>query len=98
MKVDTERINNMEIKLITQELNGKKIVYSPETMFYVEVGNGKGSYKPRTSVKGNLAQAVMYFRCINIGNGCKKRLLMNDKVIVRHFSWKENNMLINQAL
>jgi len=86
MKVDTERTNNMEIKLITQELNGKKIVYSPETMFYVEVGNGKSSYKPRTSVKGNLAQAVMHYRCINIGNGGKKRLLMNDKVIVRHFS------------
>ena len=78
------KLTDSKIKLITQELNGKKIVYSPETMFYVEVGKGKSSYKPRTSVKGNLAQAVMYFRCINIGNGYKKRLLMNDKVIARH--------------
>ena len=84
MKVDTERTNNMEIKLITQELNGKKITYSPETIFYVEVGKGKGSYKSKTSIKGNLAQAVMHFNCINIGSGYKKRLLMNDKVIARH--------------
>jgi len=80
------KLTDSKIKLITQELNGKKIVYSPETMFYVEVGKGKSSYKPRTSVKGNLAQAVMHFNCINIGSGYKKRLLMNDKVIARHFS------------
>ena len=64
------------IKLLTTELNGKRIAYCSETEFLVQVGRGKGSYKTRYSFKGNLAQAVMHYNGINIGNGYKKRLLM----------------------
>jgi hypothetical protein len=74
------------IHLITQELNGKKIAYSSETMFFVQVGKNRSSYKNRYSFKGNLAQAVTYFNCINIGNGFKKRLVMENKVLARAFS------------
>lgn len=64
------------VKLLECELNGKKIGYSTETEFLVQVGRYKGKYSTRYSFKGNLGQAVMYFNGINIGNGYKKRLLM----------------------
>lgn len=59
------------------ELDGKRIAYHKDTEFLVQVGRGpKGSYRNRYSIKGNLAQAVMWYNGINIGNGYKKRLLM----------------------
>lgn len=59
------------------ELDGKKIGYSSVTEFLVQVGKGpKGAYKTRYRVVGNLGQAVLYYKGINIGNGYKKRLLM----------------------
>ena len=55
----------------------------------VEVGRGpKGAYKPRYSFD-NPQQAVFYYRCINIGNGYKKRLrclTAGGKTIARHTS------------
>jgi hypothetical protein len=77
------------ITLHTSELNGKKIAYSSETEFLVQVGKGKGTYKTRYSFKGNIAQAVFYFNSINIGNGYKKRLLspsMNKPTLAKCFS------------
>jgi hypothetical protein len=77
----------MEVKTAT--LNGKRIAYTSKTMFLVQVGRYRGSYKPRYSFEGNLAQAVHYFNCINIGNGYKKRLLapsFNEPVLARSFS------------
>jgi hypothetical protein len=72
------------VKLIVQELDGKKIGYSSETLFTVEVGRySKGSYKVRQSFKGSLTQAVLYYNAINIGLGYKKRLRMNDKTLAR---------------
>ena len=62
--------------LKTDELNGKKIAYSSETEFIVQIGKGKSAYKTRNVFKGNLTQAVMTYCGINIGNGYKKRLLM----------------------
>ena len=64
------------MKIITSELDGKKITYSSETNFIVQDGKGKGSYKTRYSFKGNLSQAVFYYNCINIRAPYKKRLLM----------------------
>ena len=64
----------MEIK--TAELDGKRIAYTDETKFHVQVGKGRGAYKPRYTFTGNLAQAVFYYRCINIGRGYKKRLVL----------------------
>lgn len=74
----------------TAELDGKKIKYTDETEFLVQVGKDKGSYKTRWSFKGNLNSAVMYYRSLNIGNGFKKRLLMpackKNPVLARYIS------------
>jgi hypothetical protein len=67
------------MKLYTNELDGKKIAYSSETEFLVQTSktkNGKSGYETRYTIKGNLAQAVMYYNMINIGYGYRKRLLM----------------------
>ncbi len=65
------------IKLKEHTLDGKRIAYSSETEFLVQVGRGtKGSYKTKYRIVGDLARAVMYYNGINIGNGYKKRLLM----------------------
>jgi hypothetical protein len=64
------------ITLHTIELNGKKIAYSSETDFLVQVGKGKGSYKTRYSFKGKFAQAFFYYCGINVGYGYKKRLFV----------------------
>jgi hypothetical protein len=64
------------VKLFNSELDGKKIAYSDETEFLVQLGKGKGSYKTKWHFKGSLSQAVSYYNAINIGNGYKKRLLM----------------------
>lgn len=53
------------------------IAFSSETIFLVQVGRyAKGKYLTRYSFKGNLEQAVFHYRCINIGLGYKKRLVM----------------------
>ena len=63
------------MKLLQATLDGKKIAYCSETIFLVQIGKNRGSYKTRYSIKGNLGQAVMYYNGLNIGNGYKKRLL-----------------------
>ena len=77
------------MQLITSYLDGKAIAYCDHTEFLVQVGRYSGKYKTRYSFRGDLAQAVRYFNCINIGNGYKKRLLMpsaNKPVLARQFS------------
>lgn len=77
------------IKHKTATLDGKPVAYTDATVFEVQVGRYQGSYATRYSFKGNLAQAVFYYRCINIGNGYKKRLRapsMNKPVLARAFS------------
>lgn len=65
------------IKIAT--LDGKRVAYTDDTVFLVEVGRGpKGAYTTRYSFTGNLAQAVLHFNGINIGNGYKKRLRAPD--------------------
>lgn len=73
----------------TATLDGKRIAYADTTEFLVQVGKGRGAYRTRYSFTGNLVQAVMYYRAINIGNGFKKRLLMPASpkpVLARAFS------------
>lgn len=70
-------MEGLQTNILTATLDGKHIAYSPETEFLVQVGKGiKGNYKTRYSIRGNLAQAYLYFDSINIGLGYKKRLLM----------------------
>ena len=77
------------MNLITIELNGKKIAFSSETEFLVQVSRYKGAYKTRYRFKGNLVQAAMYYEGLNIGNGYNKRLYcpaMNKPVLLRQKS------------
>lgn len=80
----------MEVKLLEVELDGRKIGYSSSTEFLVQVGRYKGAYKTKYKIIGNLFDAVLYYRGINIGNGYKKRLLMpscsKNPVLARQFS------------
>ena len=62
----------MEIKTVT--LDGKKLAYTSETLFLVQVGKNRSAYRTRYSFIGNIHQAVTYYRSINVGRGYKKRL------------------------
>ena len=62
----------MEIKTVT--LDGKKLAYTSETLFLVQVGKNRSAYRTRYSFTGNIHQAVTYYRSINVGRGYKKRL------------------------
>jgi len=73
----------------TATLDGKRIAYTDDTKFEVQIGRGKSAYTTRYTFTGNLHQAVMYYRCVNIGRGYKKRLVMPDAnrpVLAREFS------------
>ena len=79
----------MSQQLKTATLDGRSIAYSSETVFEVQIGRGQGAYTTRYSFTGNLAQACLYYRGINIGNGYKKRLRalsFNKPVLARAFS------------
>lgn len=67
-------------------LDDKPITYSDTTIFEVQIGRFKSAYKTRYSFTGNLAQAVFYYRAINIGNGYKKRLCASKLTLARAFS------------
>ena len=74
----------MTIKLLENELNGKKVAYHSETEFLIQIGKGpKGSYTTRYKVTGSLTEAVSWYNGINIGNGYKKRLVMAGRVLAR---------------
>lgn len=73
----------------TATLNGVRIAYSSDTEFLVQVGKDKGRYKTRYSFKGNLAEALHYYKCINVGKGFKKRLYapsFNEPLLARTIS------------
>ena len=77
------------MQIIVNELDGKRIAYTDQTEFLVQVGKDKSGYKTRYRFLGNLGQAVRYYNSINIGNGYKKRLLMpeaNKPLLARQFS------------
>ena len=73
----------------TATVDGRHIAYTPDTLFTVQIGRGKGSYKTRYTFKGDLHQAWFYYNGINVGNGYKKRIVMvgaNKPVLARQFS------------
>ena len=77
----------MEIK--TVELDGARIAYTSETIFKIQVGRGRSAYKTKYAIVGNIHKAVGVYRCINIGNGYKKRLYVesfNKPVLARYIS------------
>lgn len=77
------------ITLHTNELDGKKIAYCSETEFLIQIGKGRGSYKTKHCIAGNLGYAVLLYNAYNIGNGYKKRLIcfsMNKPLLARQLS------------
>lgn len=73
----------------TATLDGKRIAYTDDTIFEVQIGRGNSGYTTRYQFTGNLHQAVFYYRSINIGRGYKKRLTMPAAirpVLAREFS------------
>lgn len=65
-----------EITLHTAILDGKRIAFSSETEFKVQVAKGKGTYKTRISFKGDIGMAVAHFNVLTVSPEHKKRLLM----------------------
>jgi hypothetical protein len=73
----------------TATLDGKRIAYTYDTEFLVQVGKGRSGYTTRYSFKGQLHLALVYYKAINIGRGYKKRLVMPNAirpVLAREFS------------
>lgn len=79
-----------QVKLMTAEVNGKKIAFSSETEFEVQVSrskNRKSAFKTVASFKGaEFQRMAIHFQGINIGNGHRKRILMAGKVLVKQRS------------
>jgi hypothetical protein len=67
-------------------INNKTFQCNDETHFCIQVGKGKSAYKDRYLFVGDLNKALFYYRCINIGYGYKKRLMIDKKVVSRAFS------------
>jgi hypothetical protein len=63
---------DIEIKYVT--LDGKRIAYTNRTEFLVQVGKNRSAYRTRYRFMGNIHQAVLYYKAINVGLGYKKRL------------------------
>lgn len=64
----------MDIELKTVTLDGKKLAYTSETLFLVQVGKNRSAYRTKWSFTGNIHQAVAYYRGLNVAYGYKKRL------------------------
>lgn len=80
-------------KQFTCEFNGFPVSYDRDTRFLIQTGFGdKGSYRTVYKFVGELARAAKWYGAVNIGNGYKKRLVMQDslvlaqKVLVRQVS------------
>jgi len=73
----------------TINIGNKKVCYTDNTSFIVQVGKGKSAYKNKYIFKGDVQKAAFYYACINVGNGYKKRLIMsgaNKPVLARMIS------------
>lgn len=64
----------MEIKTVT--IDSRKLAYTSETVFLVQVGKNRGAYRTMWSFNGDPFEAAKYYRGLNVGRGYKKRLLM----------------------
>jgi len=91
-----------DIVLHEATLDGKKIAYSSETTFIVQIGKGeKGAYKRQYVFRGNLPHAVLAYNAINLGRGYKKRLLMPSSkkpVLAREASYIASSRVCGYCL
>jgi len=84
----------MTVRLLENILDGKRVGYSSETIFLVQVGKGpKGGYRKTVTFKGSLPRALFHYNGLNIGKGYKKRLVMVGgkprEVLARYASFPE---------
>lgn len=75
-----------QVEIKVAELDGRRIAFPSTTRFYVQVGRYKSAYKTRYAFTGDIHQAVRYYLAINIGNGYKKRLRLNDETLAVAYS------------
>lgn len=68
---------------MTWMLNGKTLHGTTASKFQVQIGKDKSKYENMYVFTGQFSVAVSYYNSINIGNGYKKRLLLDGKVIAR---------------
>lgn len=62
----------------TATINGKRICYTSNTVFLVQVSkskNRKSGYENKYSFVGDLERACVHYQGINVGLGYKKRLI-----------------------
>jgi len=79
----------MSVEIKHSEVDGRRIAYTNESLFEVQIGKGKSAYKTKYSFKGDLTLAVRYYVCVNVGRVYKKRLVcqtLNKPVLARQFS------------
>lgn len=85
------RSNDPQNKVVhkTAVLNGVEIAFTNKTLFLVQLGKDNGAYKTKWTFEGDLANAVFYYKALNIGRGYKKRLIapsFNKPLLARSFS------------
>jgi hypothetical protein len=88
---DMDNLEGSQDRLIFHEatLDGKRVAYHSLTEFLIQIGKGKSAYVTRYRITGSLAEALFYYKGINIGRGYKKRLYVpsfNKPVLARQFS------------
>ena len=74
------------IFLFTSELDGKKIAYTNETLFEIQLSKNKGKYYSVLSYKGTFGRAITHYNGINVKAPWNKRLVswnMNKPIIAR---------------
>lgn len=64
------------MQIRTATIDSRRIAYTDETIFLVQIGKNRGAYRTRIVIKGDLHQAAHYYKSINVGLGYKKRLYM----------------------
>lgn len=70
-------------------LNGELVEFTNKTVFMVQLGKDSGSYKTKWTFEGDLANALFYYKALNIGRGFKKRLYapaLHKPLLARSFS------------
>lgn len=64
-------------------LNNKEHTVNAHSLIQVQLGKNRSAYRTKWSFIGEAAKAVKYYRCLNVGYGYKKRLVLDGKVIAK---------------
>ena len=64
-------------------LNNKEHTVNDKSVIHIQLGKNRSAYRNKWSFVGEAAKAVRYYRCLNVGYGYKKRLVLDGKVIAK---------------